>query len=210
MRFQSLNWMPSLKVPCTLRMNSISSICSRLLKAFRCGTVASPTPTMPMASDSTRRIRYSAPRTRAKAAAAIQPAVPPPTMTMSRIRSLAIATLSLELHADLDLDRARHAGEVASGTVARLELAIDGADFQGGPVAEVEQVQDVHAYEARGVAPEVEVLRGLQVDRAVRPHAAAKEERAVAGGPIAGRHAEAHVRLGRRLAQEAVDRRARG
>ena len=82
MRPQSTNWMPSLNVPCVFLTNSISSISSMLLKIFRCGTVASPTPTMPISSDSISRIEYSRPSTFASAAAAIQPAVPPPTMTM--------------------------------------------------------------------------------------------------------------------------------
>jgi hypothetical protein len=48
--------------------------------------VASPTPTVPISSDSTRVIeseRRSS--SRASAAAAIQPAVPPPTITISRM-----------------------------------------------------------------------------------------------------------------------------
>jgi hypothetical protein len=46
------------------------------------GIVASPTPTVPIASDSTSSIRRRPlSRKRDSAAAAIQPAVPPPTMT---------------------------------------------------------------------------------------------------------------------------------
>jgi len=52
------------------------------LKSFRWGTVASPTPTVPIASDSTKQMDDAAPNTFASAAAAIQPAVPPPMMTM--------------------------------------------------------------------------------------------------------------------------------
>ena len=50
------------------------------------GIVPSPTPTVPIASDSTRTMRRPLPpRNRASAAAAIQPAVPPPTTTMRLI-----------------------------------------------------------------------------------------------------------------------------
>src|SRR5690348_6414040 len=82
MRAQSTNSMPSLKVPLTVRTNSASSICSNWLNRFRCGTVASPTPTVPICSDSISRIDSLPGNTRASAAAAIQPAVPPPTITM--------------------------------------------------------------------------------------------------------------------------------
>src|SRR4051812_7666482 len=47
--------------------------------------VASPTPTVPISSDSTRGIETRRSSRTAKAAAAIHPAGPPPTMTMSRM-----------------------------------------------------------------------------------------------------------------------------
>ena len=47
-----------------------------------CGIVASPTPTVPISSDSTSPIVVVRGTNRASTAAAIQPAVPPPTMTM--------------------------------------------------------------------------------------------------------------------------------
>src|SRR5690606_38063975 len=43
--------------------------------------VDSPTPTVPMRSDSTKVISSSGPRLRASAAATVHPAVPPPAMT---------------------------------------------------------------------------------------------------------------------------------
>jgi hypothetical protein len=53
--------------------------------------VASPTPTVPISSDSTRLMLTAGSRRRASAAAAIHPAVPPPTMTISRIECSLIA-----------------------------------------------------------------------------------------------------------------------
>ena len=61
---------------------------SRALNFWISGIVASPTPMMPMASDSTRITDFPAPSNAwANAAAAIHPAVPPPT-TMIAIDGL--------------------------------------------------------------------------------------------------------------------------
>ncbi len=58
------------------------------------GMVASPTPTMPISSDSTRRTRTVSPRARASTAALIQPAVPPPTTTTDLILLSAMPCVS--------------------------------------------------------------------------------------------------------------------
>src|SRR6185312_7239215 len=82
-RAQSRNSTPSLKVPWVLARKSRSSMPRRPLSARMTGTVASPTPTMPMSSDSTSSIDAGRPRrNRASTAAVIQPAVPPPTITI--------------------------------------------------------------------------------------------------------------------------------
>src|SRR5437763_16950917 len=78
--------MPSLKDPWVWRTNSASSISSNRLKADRCGTVASPTPIVPISSDSTRTTSILRPNDLEMAAAHIHPAVPPPMMAIDRTR----------------------------------------------------------------------------------------------------------------------------
>src|SRR3954449_2857794 len=76
--------MPSLNVALVARRNSAWSRPSPFTRLWICGIVASPTPTVPISSDSTRVMVARLSRKRAKVAAATQPAVPPPAMTISR------------------------------------------------------------------------------------------------------------------------------
>ena len=74
------------------RTNSAWSRPRPTMRLWICGIVASPTPTVPISSDSISVIDARLPRKRAKVAAAIQPAVPPPAITISRGEELVIET----------------------------------------------------------------------------------------------------------------------
>ena len=73
--------MPSLNVPCTAFTKSCSFTFSSWCSVSSVGMVASPTPTVPISSDSTSTMSSVLPSSFANEAAAIQPAVPPPAMT---------------------------------------------------------------------------------------------------------------------------------
>ncbi len=85
MRAQSRSSMPSLNVACVSRMNSFSSISSMRLNSEIIGIVDSPTPTVPMSSDSISLMLYWPLSTWESAAAVIHPDVPPPTITTSSL-----------------------------------------------------------------------------------------------------------------------------
>src|SRR3546814_16097280 len=77
--------MPSLNVPCDARSTSFSSRPRNALTSRICGMVASPTPTMPISSDSIKRMRTGCTMALARIAAAIKPPVTPPPMTSERM-----------------------------------------------------------------------------------------------------------------------------
>src|SRR5688500_2326143 len=78
-----MNSMPSLKVACVALMNSCSLRPRMRLKLMMSGMVASPTPIVPISSDSTSVIDTSFGSSRLdNAAAVIHPAEPPPAMTI--------------------------------------------------------------------------------------------------------------------------------
>src|SRR5262245_34353503 len=73
--------MATLNVAAHSRMNSRSSMPNRLWNVVIGGTVDSPTPTVPISSDSTSVMSSSCPNCFDSAIAVTQPAVPPPAMT---------------------------------------------------------------------------------------------------------------------------------
>src|SRR5690348_13629101 len=205
--------MPSLKVPRTARTNSTSSMRSESLKARRWGTVASPTPTVPMSSDSISRIETGSSSVRARAAAAIQPAVPPPTMTMLSSRvplftrpivSPIASSNSLELDAERAAYRAWVAGDVADRIQAAAvhhatgSVGVDVID----EIVLVGHVQEVEAQVERGHVAHREILGDLQVQGLVTIVAVRRVRRADAGRTI-------REQCGRRQARQGVVRNRR-
>src|SRR6476646_4113304 len=81
MRAQFSNQMPTLKVAAHSFMKCCSSMPNNLWKATIGGTVDSPTPTVPISSDSTSVMSSSLLKCVDSVIAAIQPPVPPPAMT---------------------------------------------------------------------------------------------------------------------------------
>jgi hypothetical protein len=96
--------MPSLNVALVRWTNSFSSSPSNWLNCRIGGMVASPTPTVPIASDSTSAIStWRDSKVRASAAAAIQPAVPPPTIAIFRIADPFIRSLLSDVAPDFHM-----------------------------------------------------------------------------------------------------------
>jgi hypothetical protein len=87
--------MPSLNVACVAAMKSCSLMLSSRLKCTSGGIVASPTPTVPISSDSMSLMSSTLPSVLEIAAATIHPAVPPPAMTILRTGLCSTAFLYL-------------------------------------------------------------------------------------------------------------------
>src|SRR2546423_14684967 len=159
--------MPSLNVPRVPRTKSASSISSRRLNSRRCGTVDSPTPMMPISSDSTSVTCSSLPKDLVSAAAVIHPELPPPTITTERSGSPA-ACIRSPLQLRGEPERALEADDGPGRVVCRRydwRTARRGEDgIVRIVVVEVEYVQDIQASGSPDVLEDREPLRQRQVE----------------------------------------------
>src|SRR5690606_15935890 len=140
---QFSNEMPSLMVPCTAAMNSCSLMPSIWWKLRKVGTVASPTPTVPITSDSTSTMSSTLPSILDSAAAAIQPAVPPPAMTTRLTCRPWVSLASLFTAVSSAVDAFQQARAQAAGAVLvqrRQHAAGMFGDVRGGVRVGLEHV----------------------------------------------------------------------
>src|SRR6185312_7498003 len=228
--------MPSLNVPRVSRTNCASSISSTLLNSFRCGTVASPTPTVPISSDSTSRTEQSA-SSLENAAAAIQPAVPPPTITMLRTGGLlmrcsrcvqkggghgesdakpAFSHLKLARPPELpppprrELEGARHSVDVAGGVVGdREKRRVGRVDIDEVLVVEGVQYIQPHIHVRRTL--DLPILDRREIHFSIAEDRTSEEETLAARGSAADGEIVGAVRRSLRVvvAYETICRRRR-
>src|SRR5687768_8950155 len=187
--------MPSLNVPCVAAMNSCSLMSSRRWKVTSVGIVASPTPTVPISSDSISLMSSTLPSIFDRHAATIQPAVPPPAMTTllinfcstsipSAIQSLqqSCSQLPRRFGIQRPKDAARLPRNVSSCALLRLEDVVPEQVLPGLALLrrQVAHSQDreherVHGrvHERRRLAPPVvhQHVQGLERLDVMPPHA---------------------------------------
>jgi len=174
---QFSNWMPSLKVPPTCASSLRSSIPSSWLKPTKGGIVASPTPTVPIASDSMRIISKA------------HPAVPPNTASLApRRRLLALGTASaLAIVAaspalaqdapahDKDKDTADATADPEPGdqiivTCYRASLrAAQSINRNADTFVDVISAEDIGALPDRSVAEALQRVPGVNIGRFEKP-----------------------------------------
>src|SRR5688500_8790380 len=183
--------MPSLIVASVAFMRPGSLMFSVLLKLRMCGSVASPTPTVPISSDSTSRMETGRPLNLWESAAAvIHPAVPPPRM---HIRSICMDKPATQLpFAGLS-----ECGVAASGLHLRANLRRGGTrreDFRSfldpskrGLVA-LAHLDEEHSLKNAGWSPSFQrLVRNVATPEAARAWPATSRgiRRAARRGPTA-------------------------